>query len=122
MKLKLDENLGRRGAEILSATGHEVMTVGDQRMTSAPDEHLLSVCHAEGRCLVTLDLDFSYPLRFPPHEYSGVAVLRPSSPITLPELHQCCTTLLSGLAQESIIGKLWIVEPTRIRRYQPDES
>ena len=106
MKLKLDENLGRRGAEILSATGHEVMTVGDQRMTSAPDEHLLAVCHSEGRCLVSVDLDFSNPLRFPPHEYSGVAVLRPSSPITLPELHQCCTTLLAGLAQESIIGKL----------------
>ena len=25
MKLKLDENLGRRGAEILSVSGHDVM-------------------------------------------------------------------------------------------------
>lgn len=89
MKLKLDENLGRRGAEILSAAGHDVMTVSEQQMRSAPDEHLLLVCHAEGRCLVSLDFDFSNPLRFPPHEYSSIAVLRPSTPITLPELHQC---------------------------------
>ena len=122
MKLKLEENLGTRGAEILAASGHDVMTVSQQLMTSAPDVHLLAVCHSEGRCLVSLDLDFSNPFRFPPHEYSGVAVLRPPTPMTLPELHQCCFTLLAGLAQESIVGKLWIVEPTRIRRYQPDES
>ena len=122
MKLKLDENLGFRGSEILASAGHDVMTVGQQLMTSASDELLLAVCHSEGRCLVSLDLDFSNPFRFPPHEYSGVAVLRPPSPITLPELHQCCFTLLAGLEQESIVGKLWIVEPTRIRRYQPDDS
>ena len=49
MKMKLDENLGSRGAEILAASRFDVMTVGQQQMTSATDEHLLAVCHAEGR-------------------------------------------------------------------------
>lgn len=119
MRMKLDENLGVRGADIFTAAGHDVMTVPQQQMTSAKDPDLLSVCHSEERCLVTLDLDFSNPIQFPPHEFSGIAVLRPAPPITLEELHQCCLTLVAGLEQETITGKLWIVEPTRIRRYQP---
>ena len=37
MKFKLDENLGRRGAKALIATGHDVATVVEQSMTSATD-------------------------------------------------------------------------------------
>lgn len=121
MKLKLDENLGRRGADLFTQAGHDVMTVAAQGMSSAPDEQLVAACHAEGRCLVTLDLDFSNPLRFPPHHFSGLAVIRAPSPLTLRELLQCCRTLIAGLSQDAIIGKLWIIESSRIRRYQPDE-
>ncbi len=66
MKLKLDENLGNRGAELFRAAGHEVATVSEQLLTSASDEKLINTCHAEQRCLITLDLDFSNPLRFAP--------------------------------------------------------
>jgi predicted nuclease of predicted toxin-antitoxin system len=74
MKLKLDENLGKRGAELFRAAGHEVATVSEQLLTSASDEKLINTCHAEQRCLITLDLDFSNPLRFAPWNYSGIAV------------------------------------------------
>ena len=122
MKLKLDENLGRRGAELFGETGHDVLTVAEQGMASATDEQLLAACRREGRCLVTLDLDFGNPLRYPPHEFSGIAVIRVPSPVRPAELLRCCRTLVAGLEQETIAGRLWIIEPFRIRRYLPDEE
>jgi hypothetical protein len=32
MKIKLDENIGRRGLELLRLAGHDVMTVRDQNL------------------------------------------------------------------------------------------
>jgi hypothetical protein len=66
VKFKLDENLGSRTAELIAACGHDVQTVSQQRLTGIDDEHLFEVCASEGRCLITLDLDFADILRFPP--------------------------------------------------------
>ena len=76
MKLKLDEDLGRRGDGILTAAGHDVVTVVEQSMQAADDDSLIEVCRREDRCLATLDLDFANPLRFLPSAYRGIAVLR----------------------------------------------
>ena len=66
MKFKLDENIGRRGLEILNESGHDVRTVRDQDLRGVSDETLFEICAAEGRALVTLDRDFGHVLRFPP--------------------------------------------------------
>jgi predicted nuclease of predicted toxin-antitoxin system len=58
VKFKLDENIGRRGLELLKASGHDVMTVWDQDLRGITDEELFEICSAEGRALVTLDRDF----------------------------------------------------------------
>ncbi len=80
---------------------------------------MIEVCHAEKRCLVTLDLDFSNPLRFDPQKYSGIAVLRLPPRATPSDLHDAVRTLIGGLEREDIIGKLWIVQRGRIRVHQP---
>ena len=46
MKVKLDENIGRRGSELLKADGHDVMTVRDQDLGGVADERLFEVCRA----------------------------------------------------------------------------
>lgn len=123
MKLKLDENFGRRCVDILSSAGHDVATIAGQRMSGAADEDVIQASHAESRCLVTLDLDFANPLRFRPAGYSGIAVVRLSGRASYAELIRTVNTFAKALDTESIRGKLWIVEIDRIRIYRPaDES
>lgn len=120
MKLKLDENLGRRGVELLRQARHDVATVVEQGLCAATDRALIDVCRKEQRCLITLDLDFANPLLFKPTDYPGIAVLRlPYSP-TPKDLYETIKTLIAGLAREDITGKLWIVQRGRIRTYQPE--
>ena len=121
MKIKLDENLGERGADLFRAAGHEVATVFEQQLTSAPDTQLIAACSAEGRCLVTLDLDFTNPFRFPPGHYAGIAVLRLPDKVSDPDIFMACRTLIDGLNRADITGKLWIIKGTRIREYRPVE-
>ena len=75
MKIKLDENIGTRGSELLAERAHDVSTVRDQKLSGAPDENIFAVCAAEGRVLVTLDRDFGEVLRFPPEQSAGIVIL-----------------------------------------------
>jgi hypothetical protein len=122
MKIKLDENLGTRGAEWLQAAGHDVATVFDQEMTSASDRELIHLCGVEKRCLVTLDLDFSNPFLFPPAEYSGIAVLRLPPHPRLEDIRDACLTLVEALKRDDITGRLWAVQRGRVRQYEPEDE
>ena len=119
MKLKLDENFGRRCIDILSDAGHDVTTVAGQ-MSGAADEDVIQASHAESRCLVTLDLDFANPLRFKPADYSGIAVIRLSGRASYAELIAAVRTFAKALESETIAGNLWIIEIGRIRIYSPE--
>jgi hypothetical protein len=52
VKLKLDENIGRRGRELLKATGHDVMTVWDQGLRGVTDEKLSRFAPTRGERLL----------------------------------------------------------------------
>ncbi len=119
MKLKLDENLGRRGADSLRAAGHDVATVAEQRLSGAKDTQLLGVCTGEGRALVTLDVDFANPIRFPPSNHAGVAVLRLASPAAFADIEAAVATLVDALSRAELHGALWIVQVGRVRVYTP---
>ena len=62
MRLKLDENLGSRGAELFRKAGHAVATVSDQGLCGTIDRDLIKICRDEHRVLVTLDMDFGNPI------------------------------------------------------------
>ena len=107
---------------MLTAAGHDVSTVTLQRIESAPDAALIETCRREERALVTLDLDFANPLDSRPSEYAGIAVLRLPKEATPEDLRQTIETFASGLEQNPLTGRLWIVEKGRIRLYQQDDE
>jgi predicted nuclease of predicted toxin-antitoxin system len=76
LRFKLDENLGRRAIDLFLEAGHDISTVAEQELQGAADDQLINICRDEARVLVTLDLDFSNVLRYPPETYAGIAVLR----------------------------------------------
>ncbi len=120
MTIKLDENLGSRGAAILRAAGHHVTTVAEEGLSSSSDTRLAAVCRSDRKCLVTLDLDFGNPLRFPPSHYSGIAVLRLPHSATADDLFDTIRTFATGLTRRTVEGKLWIVQRGHIREYQEE--
>ncbi len=120
MKFKLDENFGHRCFEVLTAAGHDVATVAGQKMSGAADADVLEACRKEERCLVSLDLDFSNPLRYSPANSCGIAVVRLPGRASYTGLVSAVQTLAKALESQSITGKLWIVEIGRIRIHQDE--
>jgi predicted nuclease of predicted toxin-antitoxin system len=125
LKIKLDENLGPSIARIFHDADHDVCLVRDQGLSGKDDSVLIEVCRAEGRCLVTLDLDFAQILNFPPQRYPGIAILRLPEPMSRNDLYEAARTLLGALGSRDINRKLWIVSRGRIREYwaeDPEDS
>ena len=115
MKIKLDENIGTRGSEVLAEQGHDVSTVRDQGLSGSPDETIFQICAAEGRVLISLDRDFGEVLRFPPDISAGIVVLDLGPRATPQRLLNRLKDFLKVAEEHDVRGSLWIVEPGRVR-------
>ena len=59
MKFKIDQSLPVEAADLLTVAGHDAMTVFQQSLGGASDEHIVDACKDEDRILITADLDLS---------------------------------------------------------------
>ena len=65
---KIDESLHSEMAPFLRSQGHDAVTVWDEGLRGSSDTNLAKAYRAEGRTLVTLDLDFADIRAYPPEE------------------------------------------------------
>ncbi len=114
MKFKLDENLPEEACDLLRQAGHDARTAHAEGLSGSPDDALIRACLKEGRALVALDVGFADILVYPPAEYPGLVVLRLANQAKAPILH-ALKGLMGALPHESLPGRLWIVEGTRVR-------
>ena len=121
MKFKLDENLDVRLASAMQAKGLDGDTVLSEGLSGTSDEGIFEVCKTTDRVLITLDLDFANPFRFPPGSASGIIVLRPQS-ANISQVRSLLFQALARLNEDRIKGRLWIVEPGRVRVYVPEDE
>ena len=122
MKFKLDENLGSSSAELLRIAGFDVVTVHNENLGGATDNHIFSVCIKENRCLITLDLDFSNILRFPPFGTPGIIILRPNQYSDISQIHALLHKLKRACEANDPQGTIWIVEKDKIRIHAGDND
>lgn len=121
MKFKLDENFGDRTLSLFLQAGHDVHTVFQEELQGASDQVIYVTCCSEERCLITLDLDFSDVVRFPPQNSGGIVVIRAPRNPSLRLLEQMIRSLLTFAQRHSIDKQLLIVEVGRIRIHQNPE-
>jgi predicted nuclease of predicted toxin-antitoxin system len=114
MQFKLDEKLPPSAAELLRGLGHDVTTVYDQGLQSCTDPEVLAACQGEGRILLSLDLDFSNILVYPPERYAGLIVLRLHKPGPRAVM-SLLRRVVPHLETVPVAGRLWIADQHRIR-------
>ncbi len=117
MRVKLDENIDVRLTALLKEADHKAITVQEQGLRGIADRKLYELRKAEGYILVTLDLDFSNLLHFPPEGTPGLVVLRGPNQLFV-TMRVLIETLIDALVKESPTNKLWIVEPGRLRIHE----
>lgn len=118
MKFKLDENFGRSIQKILEESGHDARTVQEENLQGAPDPDVFTAAKSEERILITMDHGSGNVLVYDYKGTAGVAVINPPGRTTLALLRLLTMTLLQGLTKDEIRGRLWIVEPGRIREHE----
>ena len=114
MRVKLDENLGRAHAKLITDFGHEAERVTDEHLSGATDETVWSKVSVEWRFFITLDLDFSDVLRFPPGSHPGILLLRPHNTSRAAVLN-VLLRILNGQGFESLAGSLSVADEFRTR-------
>ncbi len=116
-------NLPIELADLLNGSGHDAVTVLDQKLGGADDDDIAPVCQREVRAFVTFDLGFSDIRSYPPSKYPGLVVFRLKSQ-DKPHVLKVCERLLEILKSEDVVHRLWIVEESRvrIRRVENTES
>ena len=120
MKIKLDENLGNSLARLFLAAGHEATTVREEGISGLSDRELINVCRSGRKVLVTLDNHFGNVVNYPPKNYSGIIVLRPSRDAKLSDVIEVAKTAIEGLKTRPIASKLWSIRVGRIREHRED--
>ena len=114
VRFKVDQNLPVEIAVALREAGHDAHTVYEEALAGTPDSELGVIVQRERRGLVTLDLGFGDLRNYPPRDYQGIIVLRPSRQDKATVL-QLFASVIPLLAHEMLVGRLWIVDERRVR-------
>lgn len=114
MLCKIDENMPVEAATILTAAGHDCLTIYDEDLSGASDDLIATACRSEGRVLLTLDLDFSDVRLYPPGTHPGIIVLRPREPDRSHAL-RLLSRALRLFDVEMVEARLWIVDDGGVR-------
>lgn len=115
MLFLIDEDLPCALGEIFSSRGYEVQQVRDiSSLRGAPDEVIFAYAEAHHAIIVTGDLDFPNPERFPIHQLPGMILTRFPNEMPVAAICREVERLTKDLA-DAEWQQLLIIEPGFIR-------
>jgi predicted nuclease of predicted toxin-antitoxin system len=122
VRFKVDEDLPRQIAQVLTDRGNNATTVVEQGWQGLPDEILWQQIQAEGRWLITGDKGFADLRLHPPGTHAGVILLRPQEESRRAYL-DLVEAALDRLDLDNLPGAVVVVthRGLRIRRPAKDE-
>ena len=118
MRIKLDENLPSGLVPLLAALGHDVDTVPAEDIAGEDDDVVWRAAQADGRFLVTQDLDFSDARKYAPGTHHGLLLVRLPQPGRI-ALQDRVTSLFRTEAVDTWSGCMVTATPTKVRIKRP---
>jgi len=109
-----DENLPRDLVVRLSVAGCAATHVIDVGLRGQPDDIVYAHAQANGDTLITTDLGFGNPLRYPP-PYTGIVVARLPDTFSIGRRLQVIMDGLALLAGQPLADALVMIEAGRVR-------
>lgn len=118
MRIKLDEHLPVGLVPLLSALGHEVNTVPAEGIGGEEDDVVWRTAQADGRFLITQDLEFSDSRKFAPGTRHGLLLVRLPQPARIAQQERVAS-LFRTEAVDTWSGCLVTATPRKVRVRRP---
>ena len=116
MLFLVDENLPSSICRIFEDLGHQAEYVGDiKRLRQQPDEAIFDYAVKHKAIIVTRDLGFGNPLRFPLGKITGLVIIRFPNEISISKIGEELNRLLKDF-QLKDFRNLILVEPGSLRK------
>ncbi len=110
----VDENTSRTLVSALQAAGYAAEHVYDAGLKGHLDAEIYAYAQAHKQTIVTIDLDFTNIINYPP-PHCGIIVLRLPNNTSVADLIREVQNALEALKEQSLVDTLVIVEKGRIR-------
>ncbi len=111
----VDEDMPRSMASVLREAGYQADDVRDLGLRGQSDDKIFEYARNHNSALITADLGFTNPWRFPRHSHAGVILVRLPNEMSTTAMNQELLKALESLKDESFAGILMIVEVGRVR-------
>lgn len=110
----VDENMSRTLVPALQAKGHSAEHVQEIGLKGHPDSDVFAHALAHKQIIITIDLDFSNIIQYPPPHF-GIMVLRIPDSVPVADRIQEILNAIDKLTDTDLANTIVIVKKGRIR-------
>lgn len=114
MRFLIDQPVSPLLAAWLNERGHDAVHVRERTMSAATDSQILSVAIAEGRIVVTADLDFSRLIALSGKDQPGLILFRAGN-VSDSQMLELLNRVMTEVPAETMSAAVVVVDETTIR-------
>jgi len=114
VKILADQHISPRTVEFLKGLGHDAVRVSERLPHNAPDSTILAMALAEGRVVLSQDLDFTGLIATSGNNAPSLIVLRLGSP-NVEHVNEVLQAILPVVDKAVQIGAIVSVDDERVR-------